>query len=85
MLLQNKSEINYIGKWLKAHNLVLIDKHILTCLFLPKTMIVTQYDHVAHFVIVQRTVLKTNEKWMTNDGFLSGFPEESIIQDAPWV
>ena len=35
-LLQNESEINYVGKWFKAHNLALTGKHILTCLFLPK-------------------------------------------------
>ena len=34
----NGSEINYIVKWFKAHNLALIGKHILICLFLPKTM-----------------------------------------------
>ena len=51
LLLQNESEINFVGK-LIAHNLALIGKHILTRLFLPKTMLVTQYDRVAHFVIV---------------------------------
>ena len=35
-LLQNESEINYVGKWLKAYNLALRDKHILTCLFLAQ-------------------------------------------------
>ena len=34
---ENEKEINYIVKRFKAHNLALIDKHILTCLFLPKT------------------------------------------------
>ena len=27
--------------------------------------------------------LKTDEKLMINDGFLSGFPEKSLIQEAP--
>ena len=66
-LLQNESEINYVGKWFKAHNLALIGKHILTCLFLPKTMTVTQYDCVAHFVIVWKNGVKNwwkmNDKW----------------------
>ena len=57
-LLQNESEINYIGKCFKAHNLVLIGKHILTCLFLPKMMLVMQYDRIARFVIVLQNSLK---------------------------
>ena len=65
--LQNESEINYVGKWFKAYNLALIGKHILTCLFLPKTMLVTQYDRVAHFVIVRqnsrRNWWEMNDKW----------------------
>ena len=35
---ENESEINYVVKWFKAHNLVLTDEHTLTCLILPKTM-----------------------------------------------
>ena len=84
-LLQNESEINYISKRFKVYNLALIGKHIWTCLFLPKTMLVTQYDRIAHFVIVQQNSLKNWWKWMINDGFLLGFPEKSLIQDAPWV
>ena len=33
--------------------------------------------------LYNRTVLKTDEKRMINYGLLSGFPEESLIQDAP--
>ena len=64
-LLQNESEINYIGKWFKAHNLALIGKRILTCLFLHKTMLITQYDRVADFVIVWQNSLKN--LWEMND------------------
>ena len=58
---------NYVGKWFKACNFALIGKHILTCLFLPKTMLVTQYTRVAHFMIVWLNSLKNwwkmNNKW----------------------
>ena len=64
-MLENESEINYIVKWFKAHNLALIGKHILTCLFLPKTMLPTKYDPLAHFAIVQRRRLKN--QWKMND------------------
>ena len=33
-LLQNESEINYVGKSFKAHNLALIGKHILHYMFI---------------------------------------------------
>ena len=54
-LLQNESEINYVSKWFKTYNLVLIGKHMWTCLFLLKMMLVTQYDRVAHFVIARQS------------------------------
>ena len=66
-LLQNESEINYVGEWFKAYNLALIGKHIWTCLFLPKAVLLTQYDRIAHFVIVRLNSLKNwrkmNDKW----------------------
>ena len=35
--------------------------------------------------LYNRTVLKTDEKLTINDGFLFGFPDKCLIQDAPWV
>ena len=64
---ENESEIKYIVKWFKAHNLVLTGKHILTCSFLPKTMLSMKYDPLAQFAIVRRRFLKNwwkmNDKW----------------------
>ena len=49
---ENESEISYIVKWFKAHNLTLIGKHTLTCLILPKMMLPIKYDPLARFVTV---------------------------------
>ena len=78
-----ENEINYNVKWFKAHNLALIGKDTLIWLFLPKTMLPTKYDRVVHFTIVRRRSLKN--RWKMNDGFFLGFPEKSLIQDAPWI
>ena len=58
------NQINYVVKWFKAHILALIGKHILTCLFLLKTMLPT------NSVIVWHRSLKNDKKWTINDGFL---------------
>ena len=54
--------------------MALIGKHIVACLFLPKMMLVTKYDHIAHFMIVQQKSLKLHEKWTINS-FLLEFLE----------
>ena len=55
---ENESQINYIAKWFKAQNLLLIGKHILTCLFLPKAILPMKYDPLAHVVFVRQRRLK---------------------------
>ena len=76
---ENESEINYIVKWFKAHNLALIGKHILTCLFLSKMILPMKHDPQRTSRLHNGGILKTDEKWTINDGFLLGFPEKSPI------
>ena len=56
-LFENESEISYafmLLSDLKHTTLVLIAKHILTCLFLSKTILPPKYDGAVNFAIVLR-------------------------------